>query len=167
LLLKVPTFGNPAVAHPVPVPYAVFENSLPGISAEAYTFIESLQPYNAGAGLHNVLKILAQLSNIDKHRHLNVTMGRAAVHRDFTLKGGRQITSTRGGFKHGTKVPLETIEFDEVVDVNTRISTYITFDEPTVGINAATIEVQYALQMCIEVVESAVIPRFSQLLKNP
>jgi hypothetical protein len=29
LLLKVPTFGNPAVAHPVPVPYAVFENFAP------------------------------------------------------------------------------------------------------------------------------------------
>lgn len=54
--------------------YNCFENTLPGITKDAFTFIEGVQPYHTGPGIHNVLRLVAQLSNVDKHRHLNITV---------------------------------------------------------------------------------------------
>jgi integrase len=62
LLLSIPTQGSPPVSYSLPVPYEVFEESLPNISKAAYEFIESVQPYRTGPGVHNVLRIIAQLS---------------------------------------------------------------------------------------------------------
>src|ERR1700676_40470 len=49
-----------------------FEHMLPGITKSAFTFIEAVQPYK-GENAGNVLRNLVVLSNIDKHRHLNLT----------------------------------------------------------------------------------------------
>jgi hypothetical protein len=167
LLLTIPTFGNPPLPYDLPVPQKVFDRSLPGISPAGYAVIESLQPYHTGKGVHNVLRIIAQLSNIDKHRHFNVAIGRGAVHRKFKLIDGTILDSMRGGFKHGAQIEFEASDFSNVVEMKTSVSTYVTFDEPTVGDGTATVEVQHALQLCVQAVEDFAIPAFAQLLKNP
>jgi hypothetical protein len=166
LFVNIPTFGNPPVPYNLPVPQKVFDRSLPGISKASYTVIEGMQPYHTGKGVHNVFRIIAQLSNIDKHRHFNVTIGRGSVRRKLTLRDGTTLDTARGGFKHGAEVDLEATDFCDVVDVNTSVSTYVTFDEPTVGDGTATVEVQRALELCVMAVEDFAIPIFSDML-NP
>ena len=66
LLVEVPTKGNPPIAYDLPVPYNLFATNLPGITRQAFTFIESVQPYNPrGQGILgslNTLKALVKLS---------------------------------------------------------------------------------------------------------
>lgn len=71
-----------------PLPYNCFDKSLPGISKTAFAFIEGVQPYRRGSGIHNVMRIMAQLSNIDRHRHLNPVLPRVAVHDHIELPAG-------------------------------------------------------------------------------
>jgi hypothetical protein len=81
-----------------PLPYNCFEGTLPGISKDAFHFVESLQPYRKGPGAHNVMRLIAKLANIDKHRHLHVILPRVAVHH-YTIEKGYSFVSTRGGLK--------------------------------------------------------------------
>ena len=75
-----------------PLPYSCFTKSLPGISKTAFAFIESVQPYRSGAGTHNVLRLIANLSNIDRHRYLNVTLPKAAQFHEMALTEGRSYS---------------------------------------------------------------------------
>lgn len=151
-----------------PLPYNCFTKTLPGISKGAFAFIEGVQPYRSGPGIHNVMRFLAQLSNVDKHRHLNVTLPRVAVHQTIKLSGDRERTLTRGGFKHGAEIESSSIaNADDIVDVQRSFASYVTFDEPTVGTGPDTLEVQHILQVCLEQIETVIIPEFTHLLKNP
>jgi hypothetical protein len=149
-----------------PLPYNCFTKTLPGISKTAFAFIESVQPYHSGAGTHNVIRLIAQLSNVDKHRHLNVTLPRAAVRQCVKSANGMESLSVAGGLKQGAEIQYPIIAPDEAVDVKRSLSTYVTFDEPTVGTGPDTLEVQHILQVCLEQIET-VLPAFTQLLKNP
>lgn len=51
-----------------------FHSWFAGIPDELFTFIESLQPYNRGY-YPSLVKSIGNFSNIDKHRHLNVSVG--------------------------------------------------------------------------------------------
>jgi hypothetical protein len=62
-----------------------FEGTLPGITVQAFTFIESVQPYNRGE-VNAYLGRLAILSNIDKHRHLHVTKPQAHRRDEATVR---------------------------------------------------------------------------------
>ena len=86
--------------HP-PLPYNCFTKSLPGISKAAFEFIEGVQPYRSGTGPHNVMRLIAQLSNIDRHRYLNVTLPKATQYHYLVLTEGRQYAYGRGGLKDG------------------------------------------------------------------
>ena len=61
-----------------PTVYNCFSHILPGISKTAFTFIEAAQPYRGGA-LGNHLRLLAYLSNLDKHRYLSLTKARLST----------------------------------------------------------------------------------------
>ena len=50
LCIEIPRTGNPPVPVEVPLPFNFFKKSLPEITAQAFTFIEALQPYNQGSG---------------------------------------------------------------------------------------------------------------------
>jgi hypothetical protein len=139
VLLTVPSCGKPPIQYTIPVPFEFFENKLPGISKDAYAFIESVQPYHSGPGVHNILRIIGKLANIDKHRHLYVLLPRASVHYDFTLSGFLN-TSTVGGLQHGAEIPLlEETPGEPLVNKKRSFTPYITFDE-TIGVGPDTIE---------------------------
>jgi hypothetical protein len=141
--------------------YNCFQHTLPGITKGAFSFIEGVQPYHSGPGAHNALRIIAQLSNVDKHRHLNITVPKVAVHEVATLTGGIESASTRGGFRHGAKIEPST---EDYVDVQRRFTPYITFDEPTVGDGPATLEVEHVLEVCLQQVETVIITAFARNL---
>ena len=167
LLLSVPTCGRPPIEYPVPVPYEFFENKLPGISQEAYAFIEGAQPYHSGAGLHNILRVIGKLANIDKHRHLYVLLPRISVHHNFTFSDGMMATSTIGGLKHGAEIPLlADIPDDSPRDEQRSFTPYITFDE-TIGVGPDTLVADDLLKTCLEQFETFIIPTFEKLIQKP
>ena len=169
LLLSIPTCGNPPLQYPVPVPQAFFENTLPGISEAAYAFIESAQPYHWGpgiAGVHNILRVIGLLSNIDKHRHPYVLLPRAAVHYDFVYSSGYLGRSTDGGLKHGAEIPLpDEIPGDPAVNVKRSFTPYVTFDE-TIGEGPDTLGPDNLFQAYLEQYESVIIPEFDKLIQQ-
>jgi hypothetical protein len=154
-----------------PLPYNCFAKTLPGISKAAFSFIEGLQPYRTGQGHHNVMAIIAKLSNIDKHRHLNAILPRIAVRQDFKTARGLNSTSIVGGFRHGAEVQNVIMTRgsgeDPTVDMKRTFLQYVTFDEPAIGAGPASLEAQNVLEVCTETVKRVVIPEFIQLLKNP
>jgi hypothetical protein len=165
LLLTIPTKGNP----PVPcktLPRDWFNKILPGISTAAFTIIESLQPYHR-VGTANVLRLLTDLSNIDKHRYLHVTVAKVAVYRHYQLRDGTILDSGRGGFEHGAQIEPPDQSIYGVVDVKTRLLPYVTFDEPAVGDGVATLEVESVLKICLQQITDFVIPAFDKLINNP
>lgn len=153
-----------------PPTYNCFSHALPGISKTAFAFIERLQPYHSGAGHHNVMAIIAKLTNVDKHRHLNAILPRAAVRQDFHSARGLHSTSVVGGLKHGAEVPTfinSRGESDPIVDMKRGFLPYVTFEELTIGAGPASLEAQNVLEICVETVRSILIPAFMQFLNNP
>ncbi len=149
-----------------PLPYNCFEKTLPGISKDAFAFIESCQPYYIGPGIHNTMRVITQLSNIDKHRHLNVIVPNVSVRHFIGLASGDRIATITGGFKQGAEITSEAIgDVDGTVEMQRSFSSYITFDEPTVGQYPATMKVEEILERCLENLELFAIPAFTQFLK--
>jgi hypothetical protein len=152
-----------------PLPYNCFTKSLPGISKTAFAFIESVQPYHSGAGPHNALRIIAQLSSIDRHRYLTPILLRVTVHRYVKFASGIESVSTVGGLKYGAELEpfaIDIVEPDKPVDVKRSFSPYITFEELAVGGGPATLEIENVLEVCLEQVKGIIVPAFVHLLKH-
>jgi hypothetical protein len=145
-----------------PLPQTDFSKYLPNITAAAFAFIEGVQPYY-GFGSAKILGWLARLSNIDKHRHLNVIEAKLRHHEDLTTIHGR-ISSARSGLKHGAKIERIPPQPYPTVNVKRRFTVYVTFDEPLIG-DAKRITVQDLLQVCLQEVETVIVPAFDKLLK--
>lgn len=161
LWLSIPLGQSP------PLPYNSF-SKLPGISRPAFEFIESVQPYRSGVGARtpNVMKLLCELSNIDRHRYLNVTLPKASEYHTLVLSQGREYSYGRGGLKDGAEVQALPAKADDVVDVQRSFLTYVTFDEPAVGSGPDTLEVEHVLDVCLDHVKRIVLPAFVHLLEN-
>lgn len=142
--------------------YNCFSRILPGISEQAFAFIERVQPYYR-VGTGNALRLLAELSNVDKHRHLNVTVPKAAQYEQIKLTGGWDSSSVRGGLKHGGEVYPPSARND----MERKFLPYITFDEPTVGQGPDTLEVEHVLKVILDQVETVIVPTFEKLLHQP
>jgi hypothetical protein len=151
--------------------YNCFGSCLPGISKSAFALIERFQPYHSGEGPHNILRIIAKLSNIDKHRHLNAILPRVAVRQDYKTAGGIRGATTVGGFKHGAILHSMHLAGDEgtdpIVNMQRSFLPYVTFEEIAIGVGPASLEAQNVLQVCTEAVKSVIVPALVNLLKNP
>jgi hypothetical protein len=146
--------------------YNCFDHILPGISKAAYTFIESVQPYRR-VGISNALRLLAELSNVDKHRHLNVTIRKANVTRHYYFMDGSRHDSGGGGFEDGAQIEPAATDLKNVMCVVTGLKPYVTFEESTVGDGVATLEVENVLKCCLDAVETFIVPAFEKFIKNP
>lgn len=166
LLLDVPTCGKPPLTYPIPVPKEFFEDALPGISDAAYAFIEGIQPYHRGPGIHNILRVIGTLANIDKHRHLYVLLSRASVNFKFTYSDGMLASSTLGGLQHGAEVPwlADILDATPPMDVKRSFTPYVTFDE-TIGAGPDTLETENLLEVCVEQFKAIMIPAFEKLIQ--
>jgi len=156
------------ITSPKHTTYNCFDSVLPGITKPAFAFIESLQPYHSGPGHHNVMAIIAKLSNIDKHRHLNAILPRVAIRQDFNSARGLHSASVVGGLQQGAEVPSITLdrgESDPIVDMKRSFLPYVTFEEIAIGAGPASLESQQVLEFCVESIKRIVIPAFIQLLQ--
>jgi hypothetical protein len=146
--------------------YNCFAHVLPGIPERAFTFIEGAQPYNRNAA-GNRLGYLAKLSNIDKHRHLNVVKARLS-HNERITQGRYWYTSVQR-IDDGTELdPVASHSFDgkEAVKVERSVAAEVSFDERVLG-EARTLPVEHLLQLCLDVVQFDIIPKFEEFLNNP
>ena len=116
-----------------PLPYGTFKK-LPGIPIQAHTLIERVQPYYpphvTGPGSPNVsLRMLNNLSNIDKHRRFALTTTRAKVRHRVIFKSGFTGESLNT-LDHGAEISTPYAgEDDPIVDVERSTTLTIAFDE--------------------------------------
>jgi len=115
-------------------------------------------------GIHNILRIIGKLANIDKHKHPYVLLPRIAVRHDIVYSGGMTGTSVLGGLNDGAEIPLaEEIPGGSPVNVKRSFTPYITFDE-TIGVGPDTLETEDVLKVCLEQFETVIIPTFEKLI---
>jgi|SRR5271156_5074850 len=170
LLLDAPTKGNPPVALQLPLAYNFFDDTLPGISKQAFTFIESVQPYNTGDAALG-LRYLCELSNIDKHRHLHITIPHVIRRDENTVRyrGSPFFFRRQVRLDEGAEVkPMSdpTVEILSM-EADSELTPFISFDESALGPNAPNLAVENVLQSCLGAVELAIIPTFHEFLKKP
>lgn len=134
-IVKFPLYTDIDSDVPRPVPVAQFPSrSGQWISPEAYTFIESIQPYHRG-DVHRRLFQLVKLSNIDKHRRLSVIGEFVDVEDTVYTNDGGMIRTARLMFKPGAElVPTsEPPEMPSHMKLQRKLSPVVAFDEPEVG----------------------------------
>lgn len=139
-----------------PLPYGTFKR-LPGIPIQAHTLIEKVQPYYTRGTANTSLRLLNQLSNIDKHRRFALTRTRAKVRHRVVYKSG--ITGeSLDTLDHGAEVPFpDPWENDPVVNVERSITLSIAFDERDALGDATTVPVDYLLETILNAVWGEVI----------
>jgi hypothetical protein len=163
LLMKRPkAFGGPG-----PVPRQHFEPSVMGLTDDAFTYIESLQPYHAERQASQLLRLLVQLSNIDKHRRLNTTVLLVTVQERVVTQKGFISMASRPMLDHGTKIETPRHEPEVVadaMDVKREFLPKIAFDEPTVG---PPVPIETVMNQLPTFVMGMVVPVFKDLLSKP
>jgi hypothetical protein len=166
LLVDIPTKGNPPVPFDLPLPHSCFQKNLPGISIAAYTFIESLQPYYRRNGASQ-LRLLAQLSNIDKHRHLHIVNPQAYVREIAVSYEGFDLLSVRRTQNGAEIQPAYTPEMlTGAVQVQRGFLPFVSFDESALGKGAATLPVDHILELCLDVADRTIVPAFEKFIQN-
>lgn len=152
----------------VPLPFNFFEKSLPGITLEAFTFIESLQPYNERSGSLQ-LGWLEQLANIDKHRHFHIV--NPQVYQFEHVRSPRIDSYDLARLQEGTEVrPTlhSTDELSDAVSVERGIvDPFISFDESALPSEITDVPVDNILELCAETIKNLVIPGIDNLVQNP
>jgi hypothetical protein len=152
-----------------------FSRALPGISDGAFAIIESLQPYHGVGAVNNALGFLRHLSNIDKHRHLNLIRPRIVQFESVRYPSG---LSARG---HSTldrgaeiyPVPSQrslrhpAAEPEKPVYVKRHYRAVVAFNERRYLGEAARLPVDYLLELILQQIQTFVVPAFNNLLYKP
>jgi hypothetical protein len=152
-----------------PPVFNCFERTLPGISMQEFTFIESVQPYNRG-DVGVFLGRLAILSNIDKHRHVHVTKPQAHRRDEATVRyrGIVMHTSSVVRVEDGARTE-HTLDFPDTEVLNVQVggafTPFVSFYEPTLDPGVQAFPVEDLLQTCLEKVEQFIVPAFVEFLK--
>jgi hypothetical protein len=160
----------------LPVTKDKFSGDLPGVTDEIFAVIESMQPYYGKDAqpfykmnaVNNCLRFLCHLSNIDKHRHLNVIRARVRQSRHIKYRsgvesGGWQIFD-RGATIEG---PGRGNESDKLAYVNIRYRTLVSFDEREHLGDATDVPIDILLTMILYYIEVFVVPALHKLIKEP
>jgi hypothetical protein len=160
---QFPLWTQLKVGQSTPLPLGCFKN-LPGISAKAHAFIESVQPYYETGKVNNSLRFLKELSNRDKHRYLVLTRSRSQVHGTRRILN-RTIGTEYMALDHGAEIDLfeRSIGADSNVHVSFQMAGFVTFNEPILGVGACSIPVQELLQHLLDSVQGIILPAFDKL----
>ncbi len=152
----------------LPLAKSQFSNDLPGISDEAFAVIERMQPYYSGRALNTYLRFLAHLSNIDKHRHLNLIRGRVRQ-RQFIKHSSGMESGTWRIFDRGAVIesPLRESESDRPVYVNRRYRALVAFNEREHLGDATAVPIDHLLNLILYHIEVFAVPALCELIKKP
>jgi len=145
-----------------------FAKDLPGISDKAFAVIERMQPYYRKGALNNALGFLAYLSNIDKHRHLNLV--RPRIRRKETVKYRSGLNSRSSQALDRGAIIFESRGWDESdrpLQVNRSYRAFVTFKEGRHLGEAAMLPVDYLLSLILDNINTAAVPALHELIKNP
>lgn len=157
LKLKLP---KSVTTPPVPFGHDSFSQCLPGIPIAPFTFIEALQPYYPLGIPNGWLGILAKLSNIDKHRRLNLL--RARVRHTEIRRDSASLRTLDDGAEVRSSAPLDHPHV--TVDMERRFTAFIAFSERDALGDADGLHIEDILQSCLETINIAVIPAFEKFL---
>jgi hypothetical protein len=106
------------------------------------------------------------LSNVDKHRHLNLTIPQALRGEKINFANGSESLSIRY-VKNGTEIErIPPHIMSSAVNVNSGLLTFIAFDEKTLDPNPSKFAVNHVLQLCLDVAETLIVPAFEKFIKN-
>lgn len=168
LILEIPTKGNPPVPAKLPLEYNAFKDRLPGISEQAFRFIESVQPYYR-LNTANVLRPIAQLSYIDKHRHLHVLDPQAYHIAQFTSKKWNHLSVRRAnrGDKLEAPFPTEWLQDEDAVYLENVGHPFVSFKEDVLSKEMAALPLDHILELCVNEVQGIIIPAFEKFTQNP
>ncbi|MGP8175082.1 MAG: hypothetical protein ACLP7O_11125 [Terracidiphilus sp.] len=168
LCIEIPRKGNPPTPVRAPLPFNFFEKSLPGITIQAFTFIEALQPYNEGSGPLQ-LGWLEQLANIDKHRHLHIVNPQA--YQFEHIRSPRIDSYDLSPLHDGTEVKPTLHSTDELSDAvyveRGIVHPFLSFDESALSVEVTDVPVDNVLQLCADTITNRVIPGIDKLIQNP
>jgi hypothetical protein len=166
LAVKIPK-DKTRTPYALPAPYNIFSDQLPGISKAAFTFIESLQPYYGQGTINNALGFLAKLSNIDKHRYLNVVTPR--VQRTQTVRYGSGTTTTGfDTFHHGAKFYADLGgKSNPPVQVNRRFRVPVHFNELDFRGDPITIPLDNLLNLIHKEIKARIVPTLNKFINAP
>jgi len=155
-----------------PPNFNCFKSTLPGITKEAFTFIEMVQPYNRGeVGVW--LERLAALSNIDKHRYLTVIKGQAQRRDEATVmyKGMKMIGSSVVRVEDGAKTDSPFIGAPDVQILDMHVCgafhPFVSFSDPTLDPGVKAFPVQDLLQTFLDQVQRMIVPAFDKFINQP
>lgn len=152
-----------------------YSGCLPGISGGAFAIIDSLQPYHGVGAINNALRFLRYLSNIDKHRHLNLIRPRIvqfeSVRYRHGLSGRGHSTLDRGAEIYPAPAvrPLRgpvDAKPEKPVYVKRYYRALVAFNEGRYLGEAGRLPIDYLLQLILENIEKFVVPAFGNLLDN-
>jgi hypothetical protein len=159
-----------------PLKKDAFSRDLPGIADAPFAFIESIQPYYGVGTVNNALRLLRHLSNIDKHRHLNLLRPRIrqyeSVRYPSGLSGSGYSTLDRGAEINPVppQRPLRaaySAEAEKPVYVKRRYEAVIAFNERRYLEEANALPVDYLLALILEQIETIIVRAFEKFIKKP
>lgn len=142
-----------------------FKKWLRDIPDELFAFIEGLQPYY-NRGYHvSLMGSIRNLSNIDKHRHLNVSVGMVRVSETLDSPFATNVPVMMPfRVTHGTDFQMEATEslsYDDM-EVKRDISpTVVVFDKT---LNPPYFALPSALVECLLLVANVVLPKFKKFI---
>lgn len=159
-----------------PLNKSAFARDLPGIADAPFAFIERVQPYYGVGETNNSLRFLRYLSNIDKHRHLNLLRPRIrqrqSVRYPSGLSGRGFGMLDRGAeiYPAPTMRPLRALysaEPEKPVYVKRHYRATIAFNERRYLGEAATLSVDYLLESILKQIKTVIVPAFEKFIKKP
>jgi hypothetical protein len=148
-----------------PLPYGTFKR-LPGIPIDVHTIIERVQPYYpAGTGAINTsLKLLNNLSNIDKHRRFALTVTRAQIRHNLIHKSGVTGYSIET-LEHGAEISMPYAgEDDPIVEVERSTTLAVAFNERNALGDASGVPIDHLLEMILSEVWMEVVTPLRKFL---
>lgn len=152
-----------------PLAETEFIRNLPGISHKAFTVIERMQPYYGNGPANNMLELLANLSNIDKHRHLNLVRPRIRQFQQIAV-GGQVVNGKWMMLERGAKIKPADITYykaDGAVKVNRSYTALVAFDERSYLGDSADYPLDILLDLILYHIKVFVIPSLVSLIQQP
>jgi hypothetical protein len=143
-----------------------FASDLPGIADVPFAFVERLQPYYRLGTINNALGFLADLSNIDKHRYLNLIRPRVRKREVVRFASGMRGSGHMALDRGAEILPPWSGHHDRTVYVNRRYRTFVTFKESDHLGDAITLPMDLLLQTILEQIQTVIVPAFEKFIKK-
>jgi hypothetical protein len=152
-----------------------FARDLPGIADAPFAFIESVQPYYRLGIINHALRHLRYLSNIDKHRRLNLIRARIRQHQSVRYPHGLTSrgysTLNRGAeiYPAGPQRPLSNpfAEPEKPMYVKRHYRVLVAFNERRDLGDATDLTVDQLLDLILNAINTYIVPAFEKFVKKP